>query len=446
MSGLPGGVGFGLGWMGALAGNIPKGQPAGPPGAPGNLAELLKLMQKGQPGAGLDPLALKKMLEAFGPPGGSVRGLSPMEMGQWVQLLARLSGSQDELAKLHPELDWAKLRPLLDRVNTQRAAGIDGKDLLVLKSLLERLTSQSNGSFGLQDLGAMKGLLDRINTGENGFPTAGGIPGFSNGLPRTGGATLESLGITPENIGRFTDFLKRMGLNTSQIEQLSNILSKIPAPGMQGDLGHWLARFDWDKLRPGKWQLVFPKWSRDWFERIRPNFGFLKGLRFPSFNFRPPAIALPNPGSVSLPSFSLPDRNTLLVMGGVLAALLGLLWGYFYLVRIGLAPGLKQVFGIHSHADNPDPVERFRLVYEGFALELLGLKAVSFHHQRLAQGLSRTLPGHDGQLAYLGELYERARYLPGDLRPTAEQAEEGLMALAGLVRQVENRPGSRWRS
>ena len=437
MAGLPGGLGFGLGWVGALAGNIPKGQGGIPLGPPGSLAEITRLLQLGQPGTGLDPAALKKMLEGFGANGGAIQGLSPMEMGNWLQLFGTLAKNRETLERLNPDLDWSKLGPLLEKINLQRAAGLDGTELARLRALLERLSpGKGQGILGPSDIQSVVSLLGRIGQGPGATPFSGGVPGF--GVKPSGqGATLESLGITPENIGRFTDFLKRMGLNTAQIEQLSNLLSRIPAPGMKGDLGHWLAKFDWDKLRPGKWQMVFPKWSRDWFDRIRPNLGFLRNLKLPSFNFRAPNLNLPSPGAISLPSFSLPDRSTLYVLGGGAAGALLLVWAYLWLAKLGLAPDLKKVLGIDSHDDQPDTVERFRLVYEGLALELLGHQALSFHHQRLATGLARTMPGRDGQLAYLGELYERARYLPDGLRPTCEQAEEGLRAIARLVRDME---------
>ena len=439
MAGLPAGMGFGLGWLGAFAGGIPK-NPAGPT----DLSALLKLLQGGGfPGG--NPDLFKKMMEGFKPGANGVMGLSPMEMGQWVQLFGGLAGNKDLLAKLHPDLDWSKISPLLEKLNLQRAAGIDGKDLLLLKGLLERLTKPGAATpFGLQDLGPMMGLLDRINTGGAGFPGTGGLPGSF----QSGKATLESFGITPENLGRFTDFLKRMGLDASQIEQLSKILSKIPAPGMNGDLGHWLAKFEWDKLSPGKWQGFFPKWSINWFERIKPNFAFLKGLRLPSFNLRPPSVSLPNIGSLSVPSFAWPDRKTLIGCAVAIGALVLLVWGYILLVKAGFAPDIKRVLGIRQHAENTDPVERFRLVYEGFALELLGLRAISFHHRRLADGLLGTFPGRQGQISYLGELYERARYLPNTLRPTPEQAQEGLMAISQLVREFENKPATTkwWRS
>jgi len=440
MAGLPGGMGFGLGWLGAFAGNIPKGQGGIPLGPPGSLAEIMRLLQLGQPGTGLDPTALKKMLEGFGANGGAIQGLSPMEMGNWLQLFGSLAKNRETLEKLNPDLDWSKLGPLLEKINLQRAAGLEGSELARLRGLLERLSSgKAPGILGPADIQSIVSLLGRIGQGPGATPFSGGVPGFG-GNPSGKGTTLESLGITPENIGRFTDFLRRMGLNTTQIEQLSNLLSKIPAPGMKGDLGHWLAKFDWDKLRPGKWQMVFPKWSRDWFDRIRPNFGFLRNLKLPSFNFRAPNLNLPSPGAISLPSFSLPDRSTLYVLGGGAAGALLLVWAYLWLAKLGLAPDLKKVFGIDPHSDQPDTVERFRLVYEGLALELLGRQALSFHHLRLATGLARTMPGRDGQLAYLGELYERARYLPDGLRPTSDQAEEGLRAIARLVHEMDARP------
>jgi hypothetical protein len=59
-----------------------------------------------------------------------------------------------------------------------------------------------------------------------------------------------------------------------------------------------------------------------------------------------------------------------------IGALVLLVWGYILLVKAGFAPDIKRVLGIRQHAENTDPVERFRLVYEGFALELLGLRAI----------------------------------------------------------------------
>lgn len=309
-------------------------------------------------------------------------------------------------------------------------------DLKVLGELLERLTKPGVATpFGIGDVGTMMSLLDRIKAGNTSFPNLG--PGSFGNLQNPG-KTLESLGITPENLGKLTDFLKRMGLNTTQIEQLSSLLAKIPAPGMKGDLGHWLAKFDWDKLQPGKWQGLFPKWSLDFFQRIRPRFDFLKGIRFPSFNFRPPSLSLPSAGGLSMPSFSLPDRNTLIALACGTGLVVLLVWGYLFLVRLGLAPDLKKVLGIGAFSDAQDPVERFRLVYEGFALELLGDRAASFHHQKLAQGLRETFPGRTGQLSHLGDLYERARYLPDTLRPTGEQALEGLQAIALLAKDWEH--------
>ena len=444
-AGLPGGIGFGLGWMGALAGNIPKAPPGIPLGPPGSLAEIMRQLQWGEGNGGLDPMALRRLMESLGSAGANIQGLSPMEMGAWLPLLGSLAKNREALEKLHPDLNWSKLGPLLEKINRQRAAGLEGPDLAQLKGLLEKLSSGGgSGILGSEDLRSILSLLGRMGQGTGLPPFTEGVPGFGGKTPPMGtGATLESLGITPENLGRFTDFLKRMGLDTRQIEQLSSILAKIPAPGMKGDLGHWLAKFDWDKLRPGKWQLVFPKWSRDWFERIRPNFAFLRGLRLPSFQFKAPNIRLPSPGAISLPSFSLPDRTTLYWLGGGAAGIFLLVWGYMHLARLGLAPDLKTVLGIHTRIDHPDTVERFRLVYEGLALELLGRKARSFHHQLLARGLAHSIPGQDGQWAYLGDLYERARYLPGELRPTTEQAEEGLRAIARLVNDLEARPTRR---
>lgn len=433
MAGLPGGLGYGLGWMKGFAGSMPR-LPNGRQANVGDMAALMELM-KGFNGPGMDPTGLKKMLESLGGGVNGFQGIGPQELKNWIPLLANLGGNKDLLKNLHPDLNWAKLGPLLEKLSQTPGAGLKGGDLKVLGELLERLTKPGVATpFGIGDVGTMMSLLDRIKAGNSSFPNLG--PGSFGGMPNPG-RTLESLGITPENLGKLTEFLKRMGLNTTQIEQLSSLLAKIPAPGMQGDLGHWLAKFDWDKLQPGKWQGLFPKWSLDFFQRIKPRFDFLKGIKFPSFNFRPPSLSLPSAGGLSMPSFSLPDRNTLIALGCGIGLVILLVWGYLFLVRVGLAPDLKKVLGIGSYSDAEDPVERFRLVYEGFALELLGDRAASFHHQRLAQGLQDTFPGRAGQLSHLGDLYERARYLPGTLRPTQEQALEGLQAIALLAKDWE---------
>ena len=420
-------TGFSPAWLQLLAGMGGKNGAGGG----GDFSQLLEAL-KGS-GNAIDSATIQRLMRGLGG-GGSPVGLSPMEMGQWVPLFQQLIKNKDLLQALHPDLDWTSMSALFSRLQGQVGVGVSSGDLIALKSLLETITKPGAGTpFGLGDMCQMMGLLDRINTGTAG---AGELGQAMQKMP-SAGTVLQRMGINPEQLGKLGEFLRRVGMNAQQVRQMSEWLSRVPAPGMKENLGKWLAGFDWDKLSPGKWQGLFPRWTLPWIERMKVNFSFLKGIKWPSFRINAPSISLPKPSMPTMPAISIPDRQTLAWIAGGFAGLVLLVFVYIYLVKLGLAPDIIRGFKQPDAWITVDSLERFKLIYEDMALDLLGQPAWSYHHRKLAHGLEGVFPSRVAQVSFLDDLYERSRYLPESMRPTGEQAEEGILSLAVLAQELD---------
>jgi hypothetical protein len=354
------------------------------------------------------------------------------------------------LLRADEDEDLAKLLDAL-RANPQ-AKGFDPKLLDQLKmaandpwlrgDMLDLARRFQNGDFAGQDRGELWKQLEKLSRaldGQFSDPGASTIP-FTMPKMLPGGADLP-----PPDPG-MEDRLARMAkdwLKDMDQSRVGDYLRESPAwQNTLRDLERAVptsgsGRFDWlgrvpDKLRlPDTW---LPRLN-DWAGRMPK----VKLPNLPNWRFNPPNLGRWSPSFGGPPSFSAPSLGSISVSDNLywaLAPLLIALMAWVFYQKLGRDSAMDRS-GVRRGPWPVDPARvttRTQLVqaFDYLALLLLGDEVRTWNHVAVAKKLGEKAPRRPAAGA-LAQLYELARYTPGDdvLSPEAQAAaRRHLVALA----------------